>query len=167
MECRQSDPEKMRSATSSTPFARRFSTRLAATLGIILAASWGPLSHAFRFIEVSEVGESGNPEATRTVRIVLARDCAFESDSHKSKPASRTSKPKSDSEKPTTERLLNAAPETLEFAQSIHFDLSGVPAPLRISAWIGAPEVHSSPYDGRLSESSDGVAHFARGPPTA
>lgn len=157
----------MRSATSSTPFARRFSTRLAATLGIILAASWGPLSHAFRFIEVSEIGESGNPEATRTIRIVLARDCALDTDSPKSKPLSHNSKPKSDSEKPTTERLLNAAPETLEFAQSIHFDLGGVPAPPFVSAWIGAAEVHDSSYDGRLSESSDVVAHSARGPPTA
>ncbi len=154
------------SPSTPQPFARRLSTRLVAALGIALAASWGPLSLAFRLIEVSEVSASGKPESQRSVRIVLARGCVIETAPRKTKNAQQnSSKPTSENEKQTTERVLNAAPETLESAQSIHFDTSDVPAPVHASARISSPVIHAPVYIRRLSHSSDVVAHPARGPP--
>jgi hypothetical protein len=156
----------MRLSSPHHPFARRISTRLVATLGIVLAASWGPLSHAFRLIEVSEIGVSGKPGAERSVRIVLARGCILETAPRKKLASQNGSKPASETDKSTTERLLNAAPETLELAQAIHFDLSGVPVAARVSAWLGLAEIYTPLYNGRLLETSDVVANSARGPPT-
>ena len=157
----------MRTLHTHLPCARRLSTRFVATLGIVLAASWGPLSHAFRLIEVSESGESGKPDAARSVRIILARGSVLDTAPRKKTATRNGSKSSPETEKSTTERLLNAAPETLEVAQAIHFDLSGVPAAVRVSAWLGLADVYTPSHCGRLSESSDIVAHAARGPPSA
>ena len=146
-------------------FARRRGTRLVAMLGIVLAASWGPLSHAFRLIEVSETSAGGKADAQQTVRIVLARGSIFENAPRKKPASPNKSKSSTEGEKSTTERLLNAAPETLDVAQAIHFDLGGVTVPARVSAWLGSPEIYVTLYHGRLSESSDSVASSARGPP--
>ncbi|MEI6236941.1 MAG: hypothetical protein WCT04_28110, partial [Planctomycetota bacterium] len=144
--------------STATPFARRFTTRLAATLGIVLAASWGPLSHVFQFVEVSD------SSSTRSVRIVLARDCVFNHAPRKAKPATA---PVPESENKSTERVLNATPDLLESVHPIHFDLSSVPALARVSAWSGASRVYVQFDHGAVPESSESIAHAARGPPNS
>ncbi len=104
--------------SSSPQFSRRLSVRLVAFVGILLAASWGPLSQTLRLVEVCESGKTG---AECSFRVVLSRACPFD---HLQK---KSHAPEKNSEKSTTERLLSTAPDTLESAQSIHFDLGSPP----------------------------------------
>lgn len=147
-------------SSATTPFNRRLGARLTAALGIFLAASWGPFSQTLRLIEVSE---SGKPGAERSFRIVLARDCALFNTQQRTK---NGTKQNSKSENKTTERLLNAVPEVLESAQSIHFDLSGAPISASVSAWIDSVEISRPVFSGDLPESFDFISPPVRGPPT-
>jgi len=131
----------MNSSAAPSFSSRSPGARLTAALCILLAASWGPFSQTLRLIEVSDVGKPG---AEPSIRIVFARDLIHAK--HTAKSASNAgAKPDAKSENTTTERLLNAVPETLEAAHSIHFDLSGVPTPERACAWTEF--IHSAPSD--------------------
>ena len=147
-----------------TPLNRRLGARLTAALGIFLAASWGPFSQTLRLIEVSE---SGKPGAESSFRIVLACDCNFINARQCANSVSKTgAKQHSRSENKTTERLLNAVPETLESAQSIHFDLSGAPVAARVSAWIESEEIARPVFNSHLPETFNFISPPVRGPPT-
>ncbi len=143
--------------SKATPHcSKRLSARVLAALGIVLAVSWGPLSHTLRLVETRHNGE-------QSFRIVLASDCPFErlqTATQKNAP-----KPGANSEKKTTERLLNVVPDTLESAQTIHFDLGAMPIVENVSAWTAVPVRHDAEHSVWQPASFDIETGSARGPP--
>ncbi|HLX63552.1 MAG TPA: hypothetical protein VKX17_19940 [Planctomycetota bacterium] len=127
--------------------------RFCAGLSIALAVSWGPLSEALRVVEVSERGE-------RTVRVELAQNYA----PSRSKSAQKNSANPSKSES-KTERILKAAPDVLELARAIHFELCSAPLAPSIADFIGSAEARHAAYAPRIADAPDIDSQPARGPP--
>lgn len=142
------------------PFHTALSTRFVALLGVIVAASWGPLSHTLKLVEVSECGES-------SVRVVLAKDYVRQQ-AAKATAKAQTDSTKTDAKKDSarTERLLNAVPDNLEAAQGIHFELDAplilfTVAPVEVDVARYASFEFSLPYTHPPDDT------LARGPPMA
>ena len=141
------------------PLSRTLAARLAAVFGIITAASWGPLSNTLKLIETSEQGES-------SIRVVLAQSYSLEraAKSKQPKPATTTD---SKTQAPQTERILNAVPDNLESAHSVHFDLEPFTAAPQIAFFIGAAETRHAVYAFELPPQPPPDRSLPRGPPAA
>ena len=148
-------------AKSSRQLSRRLGARLVAWLGIVLAVSWGPLSHTLKFLEVSESGE-------HSVRVVLASDYSRLQAKKTAQDAKKDcTKPDSKDDGSKTERLLNAVPDTLEAAQAIHFELNAAPHAPELIVFIATAETRHAAYAPLIAESPPPDQTLARGPPLA
>ena len=125
---------------------------------MLVAASWGPLSHTLKLVETSERGE-------RSIRVVLAQDYSLRA-AQREKLASNAAKSHAKKDSSQTERLLNAVPDNLEAAQAVHFDIDApvIPVPIaRIENDVGRHTAFefSLPYTHPPDDT------LARGPPMA
>src|SRR5438552_2832333 len=140
--------------SNAVHFSRRPYMRCTAALGVLMAASWGPLAHTLKFVETSERGE-------RTVRVVLAQSYAAQ---HENKAQSKNAKPDAKKDSSHSERLLNAVPDSLEAAQSIHFEFEAPELPVAI-ALADRGEAQREAFEFAIPYTQPPDISLARGPP--